>query len=135
MNESMRLLTLLLFSIFLSILTASANKADQSGTSAVDRAWQTALEPITLNLRNKLSDQAYIVKFVVRTVEGKATWTYQTTSEANAWQRPQFPVDFTGPSIDPLKPKEYLWSAHILSDNNKRVLGGRFIYPISEFEK
>lgn len=130
----MKVPTLLVFCSCLVSLSVYAEKLHKAGTSAIDRAWQTALEPITLNLRNKLADQAYTVEFVVRIKDGKETWTYQTTSEANAWQRPQFPVDFTGPSIDPLKPREYLWSAHILSDNNKRVLGGRFIYPISEFE-
>ena len=38
------------------------------GSDAIDRGWQTAISPVTLNLRNKLADAPYTVTFIVTTV-------------------------------------------------------------------
>ena len=70
------------------------------GSDAIDRGWQTAISPVTLNLRNKLTDAPYTVTFIVTTVGQDAEWSHTTESEPNAWQRPQFPKDFEGPDVD-----------------------------------
>lgn len=120
------LLSLLLF-LSLSFIT------NRSFADASDRAWQTSVEPVTLSLRNKLLDDAYTVEFIVKASGTDHKWSYIARSEPNAWNQPRFPVDFKGPKVDFLKPQEYSWSAHILEDDSKAVLGGRFIYPNFEF--
>lgn len=100
---------------------------------ASDRAWQTSVESVTLSLRNKLLNDAYTVEFLVQASGTEQKWSYIARSEPNAWNQPRFPNDFKGPKADFLKPREYTWSAHILEDNSKAVLGGRFIYPNYEF--
>lgn len=96
---------------------------------AIDRAWQTATEPVTLNLRNKLADAPYMVTFIVEAAGRGAQWQYTTESAPNAWQRPQFPHDFKGPSVDHLRPQAYTWYALVGRGEAKRVLGGHFTYP------
>ena len=105
----------------------------RSFADASDRAWQTSVEPVTLSLRNKLLNDAYTVEFIVQASGTEQKWSYIARSEPNAWNQPRFPNDFKGPKADFLKPRDYTWSAHILEDNSKAVLGGRFIYPNFEF--
>ena len=102
-------------------------------SDAVDRAWQTALNPVTLSLRNKLLNDDYTVKFTVKSSTEDKQWSCILQSEPNAWNHPQFPNDFDGPTVDKNSPQEYSWSAHILEQDGKRVLGGRFIYPSHDF--
>ena len=99
------------------------------GSDPIDRAWQTAIDPVTLHLRNKLADLPYTVTFIVTAIGQDTEWSYTTESEPNAWQRSQFPRDFTGPSVDHLQAKAYTWSARIHGDVDKRVMCGSFIYP------
>ncbi len=99
------------------------------GSDPIDRAWQTAIDPVTLHLRNKLADLPYTVTFIVTAIGQDTEWSYTTESEPNAWQRPQFPRDFTGPIVDHLQAKAYTWSARIHGDVDKRVMCGSFIYP------
>ena len=73
------------------------------GSDPIDRAWQTAIDPVTLHLRNKLADLPYTVTFIVTAIGQDTEWSYTTESEPNAWQRPQFPRDFTGPIVDHLQ--------------------------------
>lgn len=114
--------------IILSLFSACKLCSD-----AVDRAWQTTLNPVTLSLRNKLLNDDYTIKFVVKSSTEDKQWSCILQSEPNAWNHPQFPNDFDGPTVDKNSPQEYSWSAHILEQHGKRVLGGRFIYPSHDF--
>jgi hypothetical protein len=91
--SSMRLQTM---TTALACLLGRSNLQVQ-GSAPIDRAWQTAIAPVTLNLRNKLADAPYTVTFIVRAIGQDAEWSYTTESGPNAWQRPQFPKDFEGP--------------------------------------
>jgi hypothetical protein len=102
----------------------------QLRADAIDRAWQTAIAPVTLNLRNKLAEAPYSVTFIVEALSNGAQWQYTTDSAPNAWQRPQFPRDFDGPRVDHLRPQAYTWHARV---GTKRVLGGQFTYPNGSF--
>lgn len=124
-----RYFPLLSFLLFLSL----SFMIHRSFADASDRAWQTSVEPVTLSLRNKLLNDAYTVEFIVQASGTEQKWSYIARSEPNAWNQPRFPNDFKGPKADFLKPQEYTWSAHILEDDSKAVLGGRFIYPNFEF--
>ena len=55
------------------------------GSDAIDRGWQTAISPVTLNLRNKLADAPYKVTFIVTAIGQNAEWSHTTESEPNAW--------------------------------------------------
>lgn len=99
---------------------------------AIDRAWQTSIEPVTLSLRNKLADAPYTVQFIVEAQSSDAQWSYTTESAANDWQRPQFPQDFNGPNVDHLRPQAYTWHARVVGDGNQRVMHGSFTYPNGE---
>jgi len=101
------------------------------GSAPIDRGWQTAIAPVTLNLRNKLADAPYTVTFIVRAIGQDAEWSYTTESEPSAWQRPQFPKDFEGPSIDHLQAQTYTWHARVHGNVGKRVMAGSFTYPNS----
>jgi len=99
------------------------------GSAPIDRAWQTAIAPVTLNLRNKLAEAPYTVTFIVTTKGQEAEWSYTTESEPNAWQRPQFPKDFEGPRVDHQQAQTYTWHARVRGDEDKHVIGGSFTYP------
>lgn len=103
------------------------------GSDAIDRGWQTAVSPVTLNLRNKLADAPYTVTFIVTSVGQDAEWSYTTESEPNAWQRPQFPKDFEGPRVDHRQAQAYTWHARVQGDEGKHLLGGSFTYPNGGF--
>lgn len=111
------------------ILLLGLSNLQVQGSEAMNRAWQTAIEPVTLNLRNKLADDPYTVTFIVRAIGQDAVWSYTTESEPNAWQRPQFPKDFEGPSVDHLQAQTYTWYARVRDDKDKRVMAGSFTYP------
>ena len=103
------------------------------GSDAIDRGWQTAISPVTLNLRNKLADAPYTVTFIVTAIGQDAEWLHTTESEPNAWQRPQFPKDFEGPSVDHRQAQAYTWHARVQGDEGKHLLGGSFTYPNGDF--
>jgi hypothetical protein len=109
----------------IGLLSGQALRAD-----AIDRAWQTAIEPVTLHLRNKLADLHYTVTFIVTAIGQDTEWSYTTESEPNAWQRPQFPRDFDGPRVDHLRPQAYTWHARV---GTRRVMSGQFTYPNGSF--
>jgi len=114
----------IILALLISLLSQQVLNAD-----AIDRAWQTSIEPVTLSLRNKLADAPYTVQFIVEAQSSDAQWSYTTESAANAWQRPQFPKDFKGPNVDHLRPQAYTWHARVVSDDNQRVMDGSFTYP------
>jgi len=114
----------IILALLISLLSQQVLNAD-----AIDRAWQTSIEPVTLSLRNKLADAPYTVQFIVEAQSSDAQWSYTTESAANAWQRPQFPKDFKGPNVDHLRPQAYTWHARVVSDGNQRVMDGSFTYP------
>ena len=105
------------------------------GSDAIDRGWQTAISPVTLNLRNKLANAPYTVTFIVTSVGQDAEWSYTTESEPNAWQRPQFPKDFEGPSVDHRQVQAYTWHARVQGDEGKHLQGGSFTYPNGDFSR
>jgi hypothetical protein len=105
----------------IGLLSGQALRAD-----AIDRAWQTAIDPVTLHLRNKLAVAPYSVTFIVEALGSGAQWQYTTESAPNAWQRPQFPRDFDGPRVDHLRPQAYTWHARV---STRRVMSGQFTYP------
>lgn len=111
------------------VLCLSLPGLQRLSADAIDRAWQTAIEPVTLSLRNKLANAPYTVTFIVEAVGRDAQWTHTTESAPNAWQRPQFPRDFKGPAVDHLQARAYTWRAQVLSEGAKRVAGGQFTYP------
>lgn len=47
---------------------------------AIDRAWQTGIEPVTLSLRNKLADAPYTVTFIVTAIGQEVEWSHTTKS-------------------------------------------------------
>ena len=118
----------IILSLLLGLVSQQVLNAD-----AIDRAWQTSIEPITLSLRNKLANAPYTVTFIVEAKGCEGQWTYTAESEPNAWQRPQFPKDFKGPKVDHLQPQAYTWHARVVSDDNKRVMDGSFTYPNGVF--
>jgi len=105
------------------------------GSDAIDRGWQTAISPVTLNLRNKLADAPYKVTFIVTAIGQNAEWSHTTESEPNAWQRPHFPKDFEGPDVDHRQAQAYTWHARVQGDEGKHLLGGSFTYPNGDFNQ
>ena len=118
----------------LALLLGLSNLQVQ-GSDAIDRGWQTAISPVTLNLRNKLADAPYKVTFIVTAIGQNAEWSHTTESEPNAWQRPQFPKDFEGPSVDHRQAQAYTWHARVQGDEGKHLLGGSFTYPNGDFNQ
>ena len=104
------------FKIATLVLLLGLSNLQVQGSGAIDRGWQTAISPVTLNLRNKLADATYTVTFIVTSVGQDAEWSYTTESEPNAWQRPQFPKDFVGPSVDHRQAQAYTWHARVHGD-------------------
>jgi hypothetical protein len=73
------------------------------------------------------------VTFIVTAIGQDAEWLHTTESEPNAWQRPQFPKDFEGPSVDHRQAQAYTWHARVQGDEGKHLLGGSFTYPNGDF--